>query len=1021
MAEIIGDGVEHNVSSRFVDYTIASPWESFVAEIEAFITADSDNRSRLSAINEFSYQSLDYGGYHFTLGYYHKDKSVVSNFFSDLFCVNTFYLLSRNRGAVDVASQKRMIFSALVTALEPTRSNIPVFFSSSSVDRIYESREILGYELIKPPNSFKLISGIRHFESHLEYSVFADSNLYYIDGLAAMFEKKLRYTFPDCPLLLLNKIDGEVTNIYHIHASTSFPVPSINLPQRTSLWRSYLKSICPVPAPIVWDQRLLKSLTVHLKYSGFRVSDVVDNPQRTSLTPSHQLPPGAWSLSGVFYSKETVMTHSPSVLALFLRRLTAMFLTGRLSPSDTSGAAAAAAATQTTQSQSRYNDRGDRTPVMFADGALTDKYKLLSLSDRTKSVIEEYLSEDRSNSEKMKSLVEEQLSSRARDIFCPTDHFDEETVEQLPKQGGQSKLFFLCRVALACVCCDTVDTSVRQWLAIIQEARLHWESGMPLPLPSRGGGGDGGGSAVTTSSEEMLPLPLQSLWPGMKHRLLRVGGGGLRLPDIELPNNASPVLEQKFMMIQLCIFLRAAGEDLVTSCPSKWKAGSFDCVLPAPTTATATSRLRGYDAGDDDTGFSDCQESCAPSLDRLVIPRLQFRLHMTSDDAEALQALQMATLDSMGEGEGEGNTNNDGAASSEEGALLREILRIQLRFPALLSDMKAFKAANPGLEVEKFIEWYCSGGENRQSNQVPVRVDSAADGDGNNNGDGLQSEEECGSTHVQGGDDRQVWRLLWSSCRAESAQSQRPLFAIEREAEKALTSLESVAIDRRRLADALFIPDNISTGLDAMVALAVADLESLAMEVKVEAGTRQSSTDDMVELLLTRRNEVLHALTTEGGDEDLVLANTLVALDALSLVMEDAALLCSMTNSCRAVIGFDEAGSELSIALAKIALNAQTESVSVGHTVVTHCCAQTIEEAVILRQLSTVSSSMNAQSRLTLTDGRELEAPSGKSFAFAVTLPGTENNSGLLMSQKMTATVDRDATMRVSFDMVESE
>merc|ERR1719259_564406 len=104
-------------------------------------------------------------------------------------------------------------------------------------------------------------------------------------------------------------------------------------------------------------------------------------------------------------------------------------------------------------------------------------------------------------------------------------------------------------------------------------------------------------------------------------------------------------------------------------------------------------------------------------------------------------------------------------------------LRAQMQSASLLSDMEAFKAANPGCSLEDFVRWY-SPRDFVDAQEEQVTGNPPADAD-------------CRlSTRmsVEGN----IWLDTWSQARAVPAKRQRRLFDDTREAEKVLYYLTNL-------------------------------------------------------------------------------------------------------------------------------------------------------------------------------------------------------------------------------------
>eukprot|EP00743_Colponemidia_sp_Colp-15_P010108 GILK01011101.1.p1 GENE.GILK01011101.1~~GILK01011101.1.p1 ORF type:complete len:958 (-),score=137.87 GILK01011101.1:61-2934(-) len=132
----------------------------------------------------------------------------------------------------------------------------------------------------------------------------------------------------------------------------------------------------------------------------------------------------------------------------------------------------------------------------------------------------------------------------------------------------------------------------------------------------------------------------------------------------------------------------------------------------------------------------------------------------------------------------------------------KERTRVQ---PELLSDMSAFKAANPGCDIEDFLQWW-SPRARQQWPRNTTRYDSASTVTDGTSAEGVDTvdaasdlDEEEGSERSTGGrgggkacQSDEVWQDLWQSAPAVPANEQKPLFDCEREAEMTLHYFDTI-------------------------------------------------------------------------------------------------------------------------------------------------------------------------------------------------------------------------------------
>ncbi|KAG0056418.1 Rab3 GTPase-activating protein catalytic subunit [Gryganskiella cystojenkinii] len=142
---------------------------------------------------------------------------------------------------------------------------------------------------------------------------------------------------------------------------------------------------------------------------------------------------------------------------------------------------------------------------------------------------------------------------------------------------------------------------------------------------------------------------------------------------------------------------------------------------------------------------------------KLMIPQLQESGFMTEDMIQEREML----FEELG--------------STSEGAKTM----VQIQSAHLVSDMQAFKAANPGCVLGDFIRWH-----------------SPKDWD--------ETHQQMSSRMAENGN---LWQTLWNSADAIPASQQTPLFDQQLEAEKALKYLKGLSADRlfSQLLPTLFI------------------------------------------------------------------------------------------------------------------------------------------------------------------------------------------------------------------------
>nr|XP_019701712.1 LOW QUALITY PROTEIN: rab3 GTPase-activating protein catalytic subunit-like [Elaeis guineensis] len=170
----------------------------------------------------------------------------------------------------------------------------------------------------------------------------------------------------------------------------------------------------------------------------------------------------------------------------------------------------------------------------------------------------------------------------------------------------------------------------------------------------------------------------------------------------------------------------------------------------------------------------------------------------------------------------------------------------------LLSDMQAFKAANPGCILEDFIRWY----------SPPDWMEMESDGQANDSVDGEGSSRRgrlSGRMQKEGN----LWRELWETAKALPAVKQTPLFDEDLAVESILTTLED--IPPSELFEQLFVSVLCAGFLIAEAALPLdGNLSKLFYECKVyviatyQSGMSEEKLDDLCKVYETIEAIIVH-------------------------------------------------------------------------------------------------------------------------------------------------------------------
>lgn len=98
-------------------------------------------------------------------------------------------------------SERRMILSALISALDASQVQVPAFISASPLSSIKKSTEVLGYMIVSPRQAEITLQSqdslaittpkVVHFESHALSNVGSKHPFFYLDGLMRLMGTKL--------------------------------------------------------------------------------------------------------------------------------------------------------------------------------------------------------------------------------------------------------------------------------------------------------------------------------------------------------------------------------------------------------------------------------------------------------------------------------------------------------------------------------------------------------------------------------------------------------------------------------------------------------------------------------------------------------------------------------------------------------------------------------------------------------------------------------------------------------------
>jgi hypothetical protein len=385
-------GVETNAESRFVDYTMATPWEQLVAEIERAIkgwmtsyvrATPPDDPSGASALPQQGSKKeveLEYSTEKFRLVLVDSSSAepqqrssavaklqAGSSVFQMMqwFAVERCILLSPAQSAAIVSpSSRRLVFSAAICALEACGcAHLPVFVASAAMDALHRAREILGYSLqrrrlVVPAasnsdhNAFQTNSATMDlpvhipreaegllsvaYESVLLEGVAPKHDLFYLDGLLRLLSAKTadfaKHTID--LKLLWGYVQASESYFYRISENDKFLTKSVNFHNDSKKFRLQpeIQSVIEDLVAGIPDRddasATLNKLVLRIDYGKQRLSKVVDNQYCTSLHPS-SLPSEHWHVDAEFMPLRNRHELEPQGLAYCLRQLLAFYIAGK--------------------------------------------------------------------------------------------------------------------------------------------------------------------------------------------------------------------------------------------------------------------------------------------------------------------------------------------------------------------------------------------------------------------------------------------------------------------------------------------------------------------------------------------------------------------------------------------------------------------------------------------------------------------------------------------------------------------
>eukprot|EP01036_Dinobryon_divergens_P024347 gene24346-32789_t len=780
-------GVETNAASRFIDHTQATPWESLVSDIEKGIKV-LQKRSVYTmnqATIEIFFLTLP-----FSLRKIKNDSFPSSslrrlsdgfdlyepNWLSKTFDINGWYLLfqfaSTETHKYPTALQAT-VFSAFMTALRSIEAvEIPVFFTYAYATEILALRDVIGFAT----GANKKLTSVQdstipcHFkyESTVSKRLNSKHFLYFFDGLRKVYESKLSDVFGDyqienylkenshalCKDMYLYS-ECELAWLYRIPPSAN---PKLHTTEKNNYFSSEM--VKAVLKFVEHSNSLgISSILIEVQYREQKQVSIIDNLNYTTLIPSKQLP-SSWRAAFNFDNKTFLERRSMSLNALksdqsdssgrvveeddlgkalwmstCIRRLLVLFI---LSQCGKDGCMAAAAFDDPKTPSENLLDSNMMNQVkevlstvtkeLLVEGLNDSKMSNSTLSPTSPSDLSRHSSAEVEDSATVMkdslgdlsagSIVGSKFqslqflfntTSKRKDSSGPIFIF-EHMGSLLPIGIDAAYSNVVSRsemgnwMSVFAILCGCVPYGAKEithyWFEVVRKLHESWSEGV---LFRKINWQKGSPETSNGPDDSSMPVYKQSLWIDALARKQNEG------VFVTVPDCAESIILQKMQMIHFCTVMKE--EDPFVR-----------LVRPAE------------EAMNDD----------------ITIPELCRRLPLTEDKVAIHEHVTKKI------------SNADVSRSSDQ--VQYSQLRLQIQIPSLVSDMRAFKEANPTLPAETGLRSFC----------------------------GWYGLLEVSPTEYS--DMLPALESLWNSCEGVSCRDQKPLFHAENEAEKSLEYLESVTL-----------------------------------------------------------------------------------------------------------------------------------------------------------------------------------------------------------------------------------
>lgn len=361
------------------------------------------------------------------------------------------------------------------------------------------------------------------------------------------------------------------------------------------------------------------------------------------------------------------------------------------------------------------------------------------------------------------------------------------------------------------------------WSKCIRRAHIATEDEQPLPTftPPPSLTSDAAASAADVgmnleqglegAADEAIPICSRTLWSDAIDHLHDSDTHAERFPvAVSWPDLTESVVIQKLQLLQFCVTM--CGESPIYRFPQETvtvtvpvKPEEKTAVEPtAETTAAYPEASQGHEPPTAPVPMAstdavvDATPSSATQSEQVRQPALFRRLPLTEDVISMNNYLAR-------------KVNAKTSRSSRD----HPTLKVQLQFPSIMSDVKAFKAANPELGLDAFCAWYgfepvtqeADAADTKEvavTEEVTARASNATgETDANAPAPVPITGDSRPDTPVEGAARATVrmplheLQKVWTLCDAVACEDQgKPLFQWEKEAEKAFAYLEAISAVR---------------------------------------------------------------------------------------------------------------------------------------------------------------------------------------------------------------------------------